>query len=190
MGDGEVRRGLRPFQSSAQSRKRDAQRRGRRLRCKTLRGAIQNAALSLYQGSMHSHQRRIGHKRCRAAASVHKQNVSVLSRVETFEQLYQTMEKAIGGMKEIGPLSCYDVAHRIGISRKISPTEVYLHAATLDGAKKVGATIGKLTKIPMSDLPRVLRSPTAEEAEDFLRHCSSGRFGGDCAGRRLKGACW
>jgi hypothetical protein len=71
----------------------------------------------------------------------------------------------------IGPLTCYDIAHRIGawLRPKLEPIEVFLHRGTGEGAKAVLGWRANRDRAPMSDFPEGLRrSLTAAQMEDVL----------------------
>jgi len=68
---------------------------------------------------------------------------------------------------EIGPLTVYDTALRIGARLGLSPQKVYLHAGTRHGAAVLGFGPDR-PSISLSELPKPLDELNAEEAEDVL----------------------
>lgn len=59
----------------------------------------------------------------------------------------------------------YDIAHRVGIFRKLEPEVVYLHAGTRQGAKELGIR-GKV--VSRRELPAEFRSLSPSELEDLF----------------------
>lgn len=100
-----------------------------------LRSVIEYAALSkLPNGKRHSHQ----YRRSRRALAESEGNLQAITpelrRCRSFDELYVRIQKEIGYVHDIGPLTIYDVAHRIGAHLKLEPERVYLHAGTAHGA--------------------------------------------------------
>ena len=116
-------------------------------------------------GKRHPHQHRI------PGASLHEaaqrlQGVD-LAAVESFDELHDVIAAAIGDIDMIGPLTLYDIAHRIGAFLRLTPTTVYLHRGTRDGARVLGLGRGKKT-LSMDDLPAEFRRLAPHEIEDCL----------------------
>lgn len=133
---------------------------------KSLTAAIRRAALCRWPNDKrHEHQRRIppaaleeAEKRLQAAANR-------LTKAADFTALHRTIEEEIGGILKIGPLTVYDVAHRIGAYLGKVPTLVYLHCGTKAGA----ATLGfKGDTLLPAQLPTAFSMLTAAEIEDCL----------------------
>lgn len=97
-----------------------------------------------------------------AAAALTKSN---LARAHSFTDLYNRVESAVDHIAMIGPLTIYDIAHRIGAYLGLEPQEVYLHAGTLEGAQALGFRSSMLRK---GDLPRAFQRLSAAEIEDCL----------------------
>lgn len=74
----------------------------------------------------------------------------------------------------IGPLTCYDVAVRVGAYLKLEPTQIYLHTGArlgweaMIGYPVAGPFPGLPFRVPRSAWPLPLRALTADMAEDFL----------------------
>lgn len=132
----------------------------------TLAGAVRVAAGCVWSnGKRHPHQYRI------PAASL-QEAVQRLQRVdlaaaETFDELHDVISAAIRDINMIGPLTVYDIAHRLGAFLGLEPTRVYLHRGTRDGARALGLGRGRHT-LDLDELPREFQRLTAAEAEDCL----------------------
>src|SRR5215468_2342022 len=72
-----------------------------------------------------------------------------------------------GGCKYKPRMYVYDTALRIGAKLGVFPKEVYLHAGTRVGARKLGLDASKPT-VKMSFLPTHLRTLRPHEVEDVL----------------------
>jgi hypothetical protein len=90
-----------------------------------------------------------------------------IAAARSFPALLEIVEGAAARTKGVGALTCYDVAHRIGGYKGISPDAVYLHAGTLDGARALGLANG-VRKIAVSALPSPLNRLPPAQAEDLL----------------------
>ena len=101
--------------------------------------AIRKAALcELPSGKRHPHQRRIPRTLLERAEARLQAIGRKLARAADFAALHRLIEEAIGGIKGIGTLTVYDIAHRIGAHLRKSPERVYLHAGTRIGARVFG----------------------------------------------------
>ncbi len=100
--------------------------------------AIRKAALcELPTASLkrHPHQRRIPgalleQVEARLQGIGHK-----LAKATDFAALHRMVQEEIGGIRGIGTLTVYDIAHRIGAHFRKVPELVYLHAGTGVGAR-------------------------------------------------------
>ena len=126
--------------------------------------AVRRAVLSVdEEGKRHDHQRRIpGAVLRRAWEGLSRAR---LVRARTFDQLHDMVSEGIGGIFGVGELLVYDVAHRIGVFRRLHPELVYLHAGTRHGARVLGLSGCALRK---EDLPTPFRKLTCAEIEDCL----------------------
>jgi hypothetical protein len=75
-----------------------------------------------------------------------------LCSCQNFEELHALVAQTIRQIHGIGELTVYDIAHRIGRYRSLSPQTVYLHAGAKDGAKALGIT-GARTSVPLKEFP-------------------------------------
>lgn len=97
--------------------------------------AIEKAALCvLPDGKRHPHQRRIPGAVLELAEASLQEIQGRLKRAKSFDALYRLIAERIGDIPGIGPLTVYDIAHRIGSYLRIYPELVYLHAGTRKGA--------------------------------------------------------
>jgi len=103
--------------------------------------AIRKAALCILpSGKRHPHQRRIP-KALLEKAEARLQAVGrKLENASDFAALYDLVKQQIGGMKGIGELTVYDMAHRLGAYFRKTPEHVYLHGGTRTGARAFGMT--------------------------------------------------
>ena len=86
--------------------------------------------------------------------------------MSSFEDLFKIIsENRIFGF---GKLAIYDTALRIGYFLRLYPEQIYLHAGTSKGAKKLGIKINKRKKIEISELPKEFHKLNASEIEDIL----------------------
>jgi len=128
--------------------------------------AIQKAALCVRpDGKRHAHQ-------CRTPKAVlHEVGIRLqsvergLKSAADFSDLHGLVEREIGGIRGVGALTVYDIAQRLGAYFGKSPTLVYLHAGTRDGAAVFG--IKGHSFLPVR-LPRAFSRLTAAEIEDCL----------------------
>jgi hypothetical protein len=98
--------------------------------------AIHKAALcELPSGKRHSHQRRIPRALLEQVEARLQAIGRKLAKAADFAALHQSVEDEIGGIKGIGALTVYDIAHRIGAHFGRAPQLIYLHAATRTGAR-------------------------------------------------------
>jgi hypothetical protein len=77
----------------------------------------------------------------------------------SFDELFQMVDNAIGGIHGIGPLTVYDTACRIGEYLNLKPEKIYLHAGTRAAKYAPGHLVsvevtGQLTR-PVAGLPTV-----------------------------------
>jgi len=90
-----------------------------------------------------------------------------LSEIASFDDLHERVESAIGRIKGIGPLTIYDIAHRLGVYLGVRPKDVYLHCGTREGAKALGLDY-TAEKLAVSDLPAPLHALQPDQIEDCL----------------------
>lgn len=130
--------------------------------------AVRTAALAQdWRRKRLSHQRRIPGAallRCKERLLA---SIPEMRTCKTFEELHETVRRAIAGIRGAGELYCYDTAVRVGARLGKSPEVVYLHAGARDGAVRLGFKRSRTTIDP-DELPRELRVLEPEEIEDVL----------------------
>lgn len=130
--------------------------------------AIEYAALyKLADGHRHPHSYR---RQLQALEEAHRRLRAIpeeMRKCSSFESLHILIERKIGGIRDIGPLTVYDVAARIGAHLQLEPEKVYLHSGTMEGARALGLGARRKT-LEMSELPVEFRRLTAREVEDCL----------------------
>jgi hypothetical protein len=146
----------------------------------SLAAAISNAVRP--GGHKHAHQYRIRSSLLNEAER-RLQDVKVeLTRAADFDGLHDTIERSIGSMHGIGPLTVYDVAHRIGAFVGKDPVLVYLHRGTKQGAAHLGFK-GRAFLDPR-ELPSAFARLSAAEIEDCLCICAEQLAGGEMTSGR------
>ena len=130
--------------------------------------AIEKSAMCITsEGKRHNHQRRIPIESLRKTKNLLKLKCERLKKCQTFEQLYTIVQEIIDPIFKIGPLTIYDITHRIGIKLKLYPNLVYLHAGTAIGAKLLRLDCSSDT-LEISKLPKQLQGLEPYEIEDCL----------------------
>ncbi len=146
----------------------------------SLASAIRRAALCQWpNGEKHEHQYLIPPTVLQEAEERLQVAAKRLAQAPDFEALHRVVEEEIGGMRGIGDLTVYDVAHRVGAYLGITPALVYLHRGTKRGAAILGFR-GKT--LHPNDLPAAFSRLTPAEIEDCLciyRHELWGTSGRD-----------
>jgi hypothetical protein len=128
--------------------------------------AIRKAArCQLPSGKRHPHQRRIPGALLEQVEARLQGIGRKLARAADFAALHGVVDDEVGGIKGIGALTVYDIAHRIGAHFKKSPERVYLHAGTATGARVFNVSGDSFDpKI----LPKVFLRLAPSEIEDCL----------------------
>src|SRR5688572_7526332 len=101
---------------------------------KSLAEAIRVATLSIdTYGKRHPHQ----YRRSQTTLNVWYDSVLCrkrkIQKVQSFQDLIEFLQSII--VKEIGDLTVYDTATRIGAFLQLYPDRIYLHAGTKEGAR-------------------------------------------------------
>jgi hypothetical protein len=150
--------------------------------------AIRKAALSeLPSGKRHPHQRRIPGALLEQVEARLQGIGRKLARAADFAAVHRAVDDEIGGMKGIGALTVYDIAHRIGAHFGKAPGLVYLHAGTMTGARVFN--IGGDSFDP-AILPKAFSRLGPSEIEDCLCiYKDELRGGAHTRGARRKSGC-
>ncbi|MBT8125507.1 MAG: hypothetical protein KJO81_11825 [Gammaproteobacteria bacterium] len=135
-------------------------------RLNSLNEAISQAALCKDpRGKRHPHQYRIPLASLEEARQILLD--LLLENCRNFEELHQTVEKAILHIHMVGPLTVYDISQRIGVYLGLKPNCVYLHSGTAEGARALGLTSVNGV-LAVEALPLQFRSLSPDEIEDCL----------------------
>jgi hypothetical protein len=131
--------------------------------------AIRRAALCLTEDNKrHSHQRRIPRALLEQVEERLQEVKRYLAKATDFDALHKLVDKEIRQIKGIGPLTVYDITHRIGAYYRKAPEYVYLHAGTRIGAAIFGIKGESFDpKIPKK-LPKEYSCLSPAEIEDCL----------------------
>jgi hypothetical protein len=133
----------------------------------SLEDAVSRGAVARIQGTKLPHQWRLKDQVLEQSRARLLDNISVLRRAKSFDDLHDVVEAVIGSLPGIGPLTVYDTTLRVGAHRGLLPTKIYLHAGTRIGAKRLGLAWKQRT-LETTTLPQALRRLQAHEAEDVL----------------------
>jgi hypothetical protein len=123
---------------------------------------------------IHPHQSRRFPRPPEALREAHYKLLSDKERLksqDTFDKLHELVNGTISGIREIGPLTVYDISHRIGAFLKMDPQFVFLHAGALAGARALGFLVkggDKLTKEDFVNLNTAFGELAPSEIEDCL----------------------
>lgn len=130
--------------------------------------AVNRAALALLpSGKRHPHQYRIPRAALEESKRRLLENLHMLRRATSFDELFNVVEDLTAPIPGIGELTVYDTALRIGVHFGCEPTRVYLHAGTRTGAQALGFN-PRRQSIEMDELPEPMRGLSAQDAEDML----------------------
>lgn len=118
-------------------------------------------------GKRASHYRR----RKAEALEVFRHELQVLedaiASCESFERLHRLVERVGRPIPDIGTLTIYDAAQRIGARLGLEPDRVYLHAGAREGAKRLGLD-GRRETVEIDELPAAFKRLEPYEIEDCL----------------------
>ncbi|MDR7127689.1 hypothetical protein J2X69_000017 [Algoriphagus sp. 4150] len=136
-----------------------------------LRDAIAFAALAEnHLGKRHPHQYRRQKTALEKFAGLLLGQSDGISKAESFHELLNI----VGDCKvpDIGSLTFYDTATRIGAYLKIFPEKIYLHTGTRLGAEKLLGRKIKTATLERYELPAVFQNPriSCADIEDILCH--------------------
>ena len=100
---------------------------------------VSKAALARSRGKRLDHQRRVHRYAIAQSFRLLRSNLASIQACSTFSQLHALLIHLLHAVDGIGPVYLYDTALRIGMGFRpaLLPTEVYLHAGSLEGARRV-----------------------------------------------------
>ncbi len=138
--------------------------------------AVYYAALAEnHLGKRHPHQYRRNKRTLEDfSQSIIKQAVN-LEKAVSFDELYRLVETS--KVYDVGPLTIYDTAQRIGAFLHVFPDKIFLHSGTRAGAEKIlGHKLRQVT-LDRSELPAVFNDPrlSCADLEDILCHLKTDR---------------
>lgn len=136
-----------------------------------LADAIVFAALAEnHLGKRHPHQYRRSGVNLEKFANRLLGQINQIENANCFDNLLNTVEKC--KVTDVGPLTFYDTATRIGAFLKLYPDKVYLHSGTRIGAESILGRKIKSAFIDRSDLPEVFQDSrlSCADLEDILCH--------------------
>ncbi len=132
--------------------------------------AISTAAMALKEDGRQSNHQRQGEETLDLARQALLLREAEIAQAQSFDKLHQLVERVVTPLGSFGEMYSYDTALRIGASRGILPSNVYLHAGTRKGAEMLGFD-GRKRIIVWGTLPQQLRDELEPyEVEDFLCH--------------------
>jgi hypothetical protein len=135
---------------------------------KTLTDAISLAAMAITPSwKRFGHQRGIPKRVLKQTKHILLSNIEIIQNVTDFDDLHHRIYKLLGNLRGIGNLYIYDTSLRIGAKLGFEPIKVYLHAGTLEGAKRLGLNTKK-GYLSLKSLPSDLGKFKPREIEDCL----------------------
>ena len=143
----------------------------------TLNDAIRIAALSeLPCGKRHRHQSRRKQSALDESARRLLDVQDKIKMCQDFEGLRGLVDRTIGDVRDIGPLTIYDISLRIGAKLGLYPQAIYLQAGVISGAKALEIYHKRETipikHIRIEHIPKPISSRLEpHEIEDFLCIC-------------------
>jgi hypothetical protein len=90
-----------------------------------------------------------------------------LRAASDFDEIYDAIDSACGGIPGSGDLYVYDTALRIGAHFHLYPTRVFLQTGALDGAKRISRKY-KARSVPLADFPEAYHALAPFEMENLL----------------------
>lgn len=136
---------------------------------KNLVMAIDVAACSLdAEGRLHPHQYRVGYKTLKQFADHLKSFEKELNQARDFDELLNIIYD--NRTFQIGPLTAYDIAERLGIYLGKIPNKVYLHCGAKEGAIRLLGQRGNKKYLLVTDFPKAWQKAklNAQEIENIL----------------------
>jgi hypothetical protein len=88
--------------------------------------------------------------------------------IRCFDELFQRVQDAIGGIRGVGELTVYDVAARIGASLGMMPDRVYLQSGAKRGARLLLNRAVPERSLPKEAFPHEFQWLKSWEIEDVL----------------------
>lgn len=135
-------------------------------KCPSVDEAVRFAASARGEGGKkHPHQWRIPNSVLALAAR--QLDDATFGKCRNFDEVHELVQSLTASVRGFGELATYDTAHRIGVRLGLSPTSVYLHRGTREGALALGVGRGRRT-IDLAELPAHFARLKPYEVEDCL----------------------
>lgn len=129
---------------------------------------IENAAhAKMGNGKRHPHQYRLKGEALNEVFVSLTDSIELIKPAQSFEELFEIINKSILKIVGIGELMVYDTALRVGAFLGLHPEKVYLHRGAKQGAKSLGIGKGKRA-VEVSEFPKEFHGLRAYEIEDCL----------------------
>jgi hypothetical protein len=133
-----------------------------------IEAAVHAAALAMDERNRrHPHQRRLRREALLAAEAAFLRQLTTLSSITSFGDLFQQIEQSTHDIIGLGDLYSYDTALRLGAFLRLEPDAVYLHAGARKGAARLGVSTEE-RKVPPSAFPPELASLQPKDIENLL----------------------
>ncbi|MBN7813421.1 hypothetical protein J0A68_20870 [Algoriphagus sp. H41] len=139
--------------------------------------AVYYAALAEnHLGKRHPHQ----YRRSKRTLEDFSQSIILqadsLEKAVSFDEIYRLVEAS--KVYDVGPLTIYDTAQRIGAFVQVFPDRIYLHSGTKLGAEKILGRRLKRATMDRAELPKAFQDPrlTCADLEDILCHLKENFF--------------
>ncbi len=138
----------------------------------SVRKAVARAAIARSaKGKRLLHQRHIRRSSLAQARSVLLANLALITSASSFSGLHQTISLLVKPIGGLGPVYIYDTALRIAVrlstQGQMLPSDVYVHADSLKGARKL-LPVNSSHVIPMAGIPVPFNTLLPHEVENLL----------------------
>jgi hypothetical protein len=135
----------------------------------SLAAAISSAArCTTPDGRRHNHQRRIPKVALQEAERRLLATEDALGSAGGFEPLYAILANELRDVRNIGPVTKYDITTGIGAYLGWQPGRVYLHAGAAEGARAIGVKAADGHSAPLEAFPIELRGLGPYHLENLL----------------------
>jgi hypothetical protein len=135
----------------------------------SLKDAIQVAAKAVDgNNKTHFHQRRVGRSELNNWAEKLGTFEEIFEKSTTFDEVFATVDKA--NTENIGELTVFDTAFRIGNFLKLFPEKIYLHSGTRKGAEQLLGDLEGKKSLLLEDFPAPFQEAaiTPTDIEEIL----------------------
>jgi hypothetical protein len=121
-------------------------------------------------GKLHSHQRRVGHKRLAKAARIALGYLNNNSKVifDNFDRIHDFVKQIAKDVEGFGDLASYDISVRIAQYLNCEIKEVHLHAGVTDGVKAMGFKARDGQTMSIDQFPHPFNQLSADHLENLL----------------------